>query len=105
MLLLFSIPNPTTCRWLTRVVRQENERLMKEQMDRARFGRNYTETASSLLSATTSSLASAAAAVMDARVAAPEEAYAQPLLQEQQGAATLLLAPQQHHLPHLQQIP
>ena len=71
-------------------VRQENERLMKETMDRARFGKNYNETASSLLAATTSSLAAAAQAAVNGA---------------QQQQQILLPQPQQYPLPHLQQIP
>lgn len=80
------------------IVRQENERVMKETMERARFGKNFTETASSLLAATTSTLAAAAAA------AAAGGAH-QPQHNPQQQQQILLPQPQQYPLPHLQQIP
>ncbi|XP_073813493.1 uncharacterized protein [Musca autumnalis] len=91
-------------------VRQENERLMKESMERARFGKNYTEAASSLLAATTSSLVSAVAGAAGEAAVHHDEAYAQPLIQEQIAGPALMLPPppqhqQQHHMPHLQQIP
>ncbi|XP_065368173.1 uncharacterized protein LOC135960733 isoform X3 [Calliphora vicina] len=82
-------------------VRQENERLMKETMDRARFGKNFTETASSLLAATTSTLAAAAAA----GGAHQQQQQLQPHQQQHNQQQILLPQPQQYPLPHLQQIP
>ncbi|XP_065368171.1 mucin-5AC-like isoform X1 [Calliphora vicina] len=83
------------------MVRQENERLMKETMDRARFGKNFTETASSLLAATTSTLAAAAAA----GGAHQQQQQLQPHQQQHNQQQILLPQPQQYPLPHLQQIP
>ncbi|KAM7344669.1 uncharacterized protein ACRADG_011298 isoform 2-T8 [Cochliomyia hominivorax] len=89
------------------MVRQENERVMKETMERARFGKNYTETASSLLAATTSTLAAAAAAAGGAHHHHQQQQQQQQPQHNQhpQQQQILLPQPQQYPLPHLQQIP